>query len=128
MSKSSRLLFIAFLSSNLTLGVAQTRVTGKPEGDISLGLANFQTVSVGPNGSHMSPYVIVRVESRSTNLQSFGLSNEAGVVGMPLPPGEYCYAAFSKEGRYLKMKRPRSERCFGVAKDQVVEVGVEFNP
>jgi hypothetical protein len=117
----NRLLFIAFLSSSLLLATEQRAIDSK---DITLGLVQFETY----NEVAHSPYMVVRVTSQADRVQSFGISNEAGVLGMPLPPGKYCYDAFSQAGHHLRMKRPPSERCFSVKKGQVVEVGVEFKP
>jgi hypothetical protein len=72
--------------------------------------------------------VVVRAIHKTDKIESFGLSNEAGVLGMPLPPGEYCYDAFSKTGHHLDMNRPESERCFNVEENQVTEVGVGLKP
>jgi hypothetical protein len=114
----NRILFIASLSSLLFLAIGQGRGDSK---DIALGLASFETFDeVGH-----SPFMVVRVVSQTSPIQSFGLSNEAGVLGMPLPPGNYCYDAFSKAGHAFQMNRPQPERCFSVRKDQVVEVGVK---
>ena len=71
---------------------------------------------------------MVRVTNQSEKVQSFGLSNEVGVLGMPLPPGKYCYDAFSQTGHRLKMNRPAPEKCFDVREGKVVEVGVGFKP
>jgi hypothetical protein len=117
----NRLLFIAFLSSSLLFATAPPALDSK---DISLGLVQFETYD---EAGH-SPYMVVRVIRQTDRVQSFGISNEAGVLDMPLPPGKYCYDAFSQAGRHLYMRRPPLERCFSVKKDQVVEVGVEFKP
>lgn len=125
MSTSSRLLFIVFLSSAM-LFAARSGPT-EPS-DLALGLAQFETVTVTQKGGEHSPYVVVRVTRRGDKIQSFGLSNEAGVLGMPLPPGQYCYDAFSRTGHRLEMNRPESERCFAVTEGHVTEVGVGFKP
>jgi hypothetical protein len=121
----NHLLSIAFLSgaSLLTLGHAASDVH-----DIALGSAQFETVTVTPAGAKHAPYIVVRVTNHSSKVQSFGLSNEFGVLGMPLPPGKYYYDAFSPAGHHLQMSRPEAERWFEVRKGETVEVGVEVKP
>ena len=103
---SSRLLFIAFLSSCVLFTSGQS---ASDFSDIALGFAQFETVIVTADGGKHSPFVVVRVTNQSDMVRSFGLSNEAGVLGMPLPPGNYCYEAFSRTGRHLDMNRPGPE-------------------
>lgn len=112
-------LFIVLLSSWPLLGAEATR--------IDLGLVNVQTVAVSKAGeSRMSPGIVVRVTNRSTRTQSLGISNEAGILVLPLPPGRYCYDAFSEQGVALTMRRPPRDRCFSIAKDAIETIGVEF--
>jgi hypothetical protein len=120
-----RLLSIAFLSSAYLFAAGRS---ASDFSDITLGLAQFETVTVTTSGGKHAPYTVVRVISETNKMQSFGLSNEAGVLGMPLPPGKYCYDAFSRTGHHLEMNRPQPERCFDVKKGEVVEVGVGFKP
>jgi hypothetical protein len=84
----------------------------------------FETLGVSEAGGKHLPFVVVRVTNKANNMQSFGISNEAGVLGMPLPPGQYCYDAFSRTGNSFQMNRPPSERCFAVKTGQTEEVGV----
>jgi hypothetical protein len=119
----NRLLSIAFLSSALLLSAEPT---ADGPGDIKLGLVQFETLTVTDNGGSHSSFIVVRVTDQSNKVQSFGLSNDAGQLGMPLPPGEYCYDAFSKTGQHLRMNRQPSERCFSVKEGQFEEVGVGF--
>jgi hypothetical protein len=123
MSKLSLLLFIVFLSSSAS---SQEKRPGSSQ-NLALGMVNIQTVAVGGGESHLKSGVVVRLTSRVTKVQSYALSNAAGIVVVPLPPGSYCYDAFSQAGQPLQMKRPSRERCFSVKKGQVAEVGVEFN-
>jgi hypothetical protein len=58
--------------------------------------------------------VVVRVTNRSENVQSFGVSNEAGILVMPLPVGRHCYDAFSEKGVALSMRRVSKDRCFSI--------------
>jgi hypothetical protein len=74
------------------------------------------------------PFVVVRVTNKANDVRSFGISNEAGVLGMPLPPGQYCYDAFSRSGKSFQMNRPPAERCFAVQAGQTEEVGVAVKP
>jgi hypothetical protein len=99
--------------------------TSGPE-DIKLGLIQFETMTVTDMGGTHSPFVVVRVTDQSSKVQSFGLSNDAGYLGMPLPPGNYCYDAFSKTGQHLRMNREPSERCFSVKEGEFVNVGVGY--
>jgi hypothetical protein len=121
-----RLLFIVFLSSGSTLAAGQTSAPALPE-DIVLGFVHFETIAVADTreGYH-KPDVVVRTTNRKNKMQSLGISNEAGVLIQPLPPGKYCYDAFSATGRHLTMKRPPAERCFDVEAGKDVEVGVEY--
>jgi hypothetical protein len=117
----SRLLSIAFLSSALCFfGVS----SGLERPDIQLGFVQFETLRVSESGGKHLPFVVVRVTNKANDVQSFGISNEAGVLGMPLPPGQYCYDAFSRNGSSFQMNRSPSDRCFTVRADQTEEVGV----
>lgn len=118
-------LYFAFLGLALSFVTARS---ASDSSDIPLGMAQFETVAVAENGGNHSPYIVVKVTNQTNQIESFGLSNEAGVLGMPLPPGKYCYEAFSKAGRHLDMNRPQADRCFDVKKGQTVEVGVGFKP
>jgi hypothetical protein len=121
-----RLLFIVFLSSGSILTAGQDSFP-PPEGDIALGFVHFETIAVGDTGEgHHRPDIVVRTTNQTSRIQTFGISNEAGVLIEPLPPGRYCYEAFSATGRHLKMKRPAAERCFDVEAGKDGEVGVEF--
>jgi hypothetical protein len=116
---------IAFLGSVTLFAAAWNTSTAS---DIPLGLVQFETVTVAANGGTHLPYIVVRVTNQTNRIESFGLSNEAGVLEMPVPPGRYCYEAFSQAGHHLVMNRPKAERCFSVKKEQTVEVGVGLKP
>lgn len=124
MSKSSLVLCIVFLCSS---ALAEVKKPGASH-NLALGMVNVQTVAVSGGESHLKSGVIVRLTSRETKVQSYVLSNAAGIAVVPLPPGSYCYDAFAQTGEPLEMKRASRERCFSVKKDQVVELGVEFKP
>ena len=109
------------LSSALWLFGAKS---GPERPDIQLGFVQFETLRVSEAGGKHLPFVVTRVTNKANNVENFGISNEAGVLGMPLPPGQYCYDAFSRNGNSFKMNRPPSERCFAVQADQTEEVGV----
>jgi hypothetical protein len=120
------LLFAALVSSGSILPAAQ-RAPSPIEADIFLGFVHIETIAVGVTGEgHHKSGIVVRVTNQKNKVDSFGISNEAGVLIEPLPPGEYCYEAFSDAGRHLKMNRPAVERCFEVQAGKGVEVGVEF--
>ncbi len=125
MSIFNHLLSIVFLSSSWVL---PTTGTSAPRSeDITLGFAHFETIAVSDTGEgHHKPGVVVQMTSQADKIRSFGLSNEAGVLIEPLPPGRYCYDAFNDAGHHLQMKRPASERCFDVRAGEDAEVGVEF--
>jgi hypothetical protein len=89
-------------------------------------MVNIQTVAVSGGKSHLKSGIVVRLTSRSTKVQSYALSNADGIVVVPLPPGDYCYDAFSQSGQSLQMKRAAQDRCFSVREGRVSEVGVEF--
>jgi hypothetical protein len=122
----SRPLSIAFLSSALLFAATREQASAPP--DIALGMALFETLTVTATGGTHRPYTVVRVMNQRTKVRSFGLSNEAGGLGMPLPPGKYCFDAFTRNGHHLQMNRPPAERCFEVKEGKDVEVGVGFKP
>jgi len=116
---------IVFLISTMAL-VAYSHGEQGNSG-LTFGWLNIQTVVVSADGdSHMSPGIIVRISSQDNNVQSFGFSNEAGVLIMPLPPGNYCYDAYSQNGATLQLRRQGDSRCFVMKKDGVTEVGIEY--
>lgn len=125
MSTFIRLLYIAFLSSACLVAAGRSV---SESSDIALGLAQLETITIAGGGGTHAPYIVVRVTNQGDKVQSFGLSNDAGVVEMPLPPGKYCYEAFSRTGHRLQMKRPPPERCFDIKAEQFLEIGVEFKP
>jgi hypothetical protein len=126
MLKFKRLLFIAFLSTGTILATQQTASNALQE-DVVIVFAHLETIAIGVSGEgHHKPDIVVRMTNRSNKIDSFGVSNEAGVLIAPLPPGRYCYEAFDATGHHLKMKRPAAERCFEVEGGKDVEVGVEF--
>jgi len=95
--------------------------------DIVLGFVHIETIAVGDRGEgHHKSGIVVLMTNRANKVESFGISNEAGILIEPLRPGEYCYEAFSDAGRHLKMNRPALERCFEVQAGKDVEVGVGF--
>ena len=120
------LLLAAVLSTFSILPVAQT-APSRVQADILLGFVHIETIAVGDSGEgHHKSRIVVKITNRAKTVESFGISNEAGVLIEPLPPGQYCYEAFSDAGRHLKMNRPAVERCFEVQAGKDVEVGVGF--
>lgn len=106
------------------LGAASARSDAK---DVNLAIVNVQTVVLLPSGEYrMSPYIVVKVTDEKARIQSFGLSGEIGILLLPLPPGRYCYDAFSRSGRALKMVRPRAERCFMATQEPETTIGVGY--
>jgi hypothetical protein len=95
--------------------------------DIEFGLANIEVVAIdGNEKSTLTPGIVVRIKGQQNRIQSFGMSNEGGIIVMPLPPGRYCYDAFTDKGKALRMVRAPSDRCFSLKKDSVETIGVEF--
>ena len=120
------LLLAAVFTGGSILPAAQT-ASSHLQVDILLGFVHIETIAVGDSGEgHHKSGIVVRLTSRENKVESFGISNEAGVLIAPLPPGQYCYDAFSDAGRHLKMNRPAVERCFEVQAGKDVEVGVGF--
>lgn len=120
------LLIITLLNSN-AIGLPLKDKTIAQE-DIELGSAYIQVVAVDANSkSTLASDVVVRIIGEKNKVESYAISNEAGLIYyMPLPPGRYCYDAFTKNGKALRMVRKPSERCFSLDKDSEVNIGVEF--
>jgi hypothetical protein len=123
MVSRGRLLLILLTSCVLFLVI---RIRASESNDVALGLVQFETVVVDDHGGHHRQNVVVRVTSEKDRVQSFGISNEAGLVFMPLPTGRYTFDALSQTGHPLKMKRPEDERWFDVREGQDTDVGVGF--
>lgn len=124
MSSSRVRISIAFLTS-LAVPVAGDARAGTKDVDITI--VNVQTAAVSFAGEYrMSPHVVVRVINGKDGIRSFGLSSEAGILLLPLPPGRYCYDAFSPRGRALRMVRPSAERCFTATRDGETTIGVSY--
>ena len=122
-----KLLLLAALFTSGSILPAPRTASSHLQADISLGFVNIETIAIGDSGEgHHQSGIVVRLTSRANRVESFGISNEAGVLIAPLPPGRYCYEAFSDAGRHLKMNRPAVERCFEVQAGEDVEVGVGF--
>ena len=114
--------FIVLLSSAiLALSQAQAGTTTK---DLELGTA-FMVSTTGPSDGPgaIRTDVVVRVTD-SKSVQSFGITNEAGVLEMPLPPGRYCWDAFSPAGKAFRMNRQPQDRCFQVRRNEIREVAI----
>jgi hypothetical protein len=127
MSNISHLLSIAFLSSAVLLAAIEPATAQSKA--LSLGLVNAQTVVVTNSGdSQMKGGIVVRFTSTTNQVQSFGISNEAGILVSPLPAGRYCYDAFSSSGARLQMKRQAAQRCFVLKRGEDLTIGVEFRP
>jgi hypothetical protein len=126
MSSKNRLLYTLFLVS-VALTSVQSRGLGREVGSVAIGLVQFDTVRVHPGRETGEPHIVVRVWKKGTKFWNFGFSNEVGALVMPLQPGDYCFDAFSREGKRLKMHPPAAERCFSVKKDDTVLVGVEID-
>lgn len=71
----------------------------------------------------MYPGVIVRVTPQEGPGESFVVSNEAGVQLMPLRPGDYCFQAYDRKGKQLRLA-PQQPNCFSVAKGKTTDVGI----
>jgi len=92
--------------------------------DLQLGTAFMSSVSGPVDGpGEIITGVVVRV-SDSKDVQSFGITNDAGVLEMPLPPGRYCWDAFSGKGQSLRMNRQASDRCFTIRPNRLTEVTI----
>jgi hypothetical protein len=127
MSNISHLLSITFLSSALLLAAVEP--ANAQSKTVSLGLINAQTVAVTDSGgSQMKGGIVVRFTSTTNQVQSFGISNEAGILVTPLPVGRYCYDAFSSTGVRLQTKRQAADRCFVLKKGEDLTIGVEVRP
>lgn len=119
------LYFIILLSSNATFSLTEQE-TLAPK-NIDLGQANIEVVSIDTNNKRaMAPGIVIRIVGKKNNVESFGLSNEGGMILMPLPPGDYCYEAFTYEGKGLPLVRKGSRRCFSIEKDLEKTIGIEF--
>jgi hypothetical protein len=95
--------------------------------NLDFGMANIEAVAVDINGkSTIAPDIIIRITAKGTRVESYGMSDEGGMILMPLPPGRYCYEAYSERGRPLKMIRKPSDRCFTLKKNSELTIGVEF--
>ena len=93
---------------------------------MQLGMANMQSVIAAPAGpAEIAAGIVIRTRD-TKDLQSFGVTNEVGILVMPLPVGRYCFDAFTQEGKALRLVREPSQRCFSIRRDQVAEVGVEL--
>lgn len=115
---------IKFLSSFIfILSLLCNAQTKAP--DLELGLVQFSSATVfDGKTSHTVPGIVLVVKGKNNGVQSFGITNEAGVLAMPLPPGDYSLAAYTEKGKYVKIERP--ELIFHVSKNQLTEVGIEI--
>ena len=115
--------------SSVILALLQPQATSTAK-DLELGTV-FMVSTSGPDRGpgEIITDIVVRVTD-SKSVQSFGITNEAGVLAMPLPPGRYCWDAFSKTGKALRTNRPPQNRCFQVSASEIreVAVGLEVNP
>lgn len=115
--------FIVLLSS-LILALLRSQV-GATAKDLELGTVFMVSKTGAPDRGRAEVItdIVVRVTDSKT-VQSFGITNEAGVLAMPLPAGRYCWDAFSKTGKALRMNRPPQDRCFQVRRNEIREVGI----
>jgi hypothetical protein len=93
---------------------------------MKLGFVNCQTSQmpkVAGEREQMAPGVVVRFTNKAGTRESFGVSNQIGVVVVPLRPGEYCYEAYNHKGQPLNLD-PEQDRCFEVEEGKYVTVGV----
>jgi len=85
------------------------------------------------------PDIVVRVMSQDGAIESFVLSNEAGLGFMPLRLGNYCLETYDKKGQALSLdvkqhsnlKKDQAgnlQACFEVEKNQfgLIEIGARF--
>jgi hypothetical protein len=99
---------------------------GDSRKDLVLGFANIQSVIAAPAGpAEIAKGIVIRITD-SKKIQSFGVTNEVGILVMPLPPGRYCFDAFSQNGKPLQLVQQPSDRCFSMKKASTTEVGVEL--
>jgi hypothetical protein len=116
------LIFGCLLVSNICADETPTKSKS-----IQLGFASIEVLYINAAGeSHHMPNAVIRISGQQNRVQSYGVSNEAGLIIMPLPPGKYCYDAFSAKGEYLPMRRKGSERCFTVENDDARTIGIEI--
>lgn len=118
------------LSTIILLSVSSALALDKdrpaPE-SIRLGYANLAVVSIDVAEKRvMAPGVVVRVRGQKSSVESYGVSNEGGMILMPLPPGQYCYDAFTYDGNSLELLRKGSGRCFSIERNSEETIGVEF--
>ncbi len=122
-----RLATVGLVALLLSGDARSSTATPTPRTALPLGLVNALVVFAGEGGRSHAVGIVVRVIGQSGTVQSFGISNEAGVVVMPLPPGRYCHDAFSMSGTPLESAQEDAARCFEVKRDTVVTIGVEVN-
>jgi hypothetical protein len=114
--------FIVLVSS-VILAVPQPQAVVAKDLDLGTVFMVSSTGAPDRGRAEIISDVVVRVTD-SKSVQSFGITNETGVLAMPLPPGRYCWDAFSKTGKALRMNRPPEDRCFQVRRNEIREVGI----
>ena len=89
------------------------------------GFASIEVLAIDDSGSwiHLRN-IVIRISDKKHSVRSYGLSNEMGLVVMPLPPGKYCYDAFSSTGEVLQTRRKGSEKCFSILKSKAEAVNI----
>jgi hypothetical protein len=108
-----------------TLCLLSCNVVGEVD-HIDLGFVNVETVTAAdrPGGvQHMTSGIVVRIFDKSERREAFAISNEAGIVVVPLRPGEYCLEAFSHTGARLKLD-PEQSACLSIRAGEVTTAGV----
>ena len=96
---------------------------------INIGYAIVQTVAapaVQGDSEHFVPRVFVRMYNLKEGRESFGVSNQDGMLMVPLRPGSYCFEAFNRKGMPLELTSSQ-KRCFELTADRDVDVGVELS-
>ena len=93
---------------------------------ISLGFANIETAIAAKrpgDPQHMTSGIVVRIVGKSAERETFAISNEAGIVVVPLRPGEYCFEAYNHKGLRLDLETKQSH-CFSIRAGDTLTVGV----
>jgi hypothetical protein len=122
------LLFINLLASTASAQPSERARSADNVARVALGLVSLELRPVGRDvlPSKVGAGIVVRITGESNSVQSWGISNEAGIVIMPLPPGDYCYALYTRAGIPLQLERRGFSPCLTVVETQVTQVGLEY--
>lgn len=119
------LLTIILLSSNASLFCVEEQET--TQRSIEFGIADIQVGAVLDDGkSTITPNIIVKITGQNNHVLSYGMTDVAGTIAMPLPPGRYCYELYSENGEAIQTRRKDKRRCFDIEKDAIEMVGIDF--